>query len=333
MDITELQQQLFQFIKTRLPAEVSLADELAKLLDISSDSAYRRMRGEKQITFEELYTIATHYKVSLDQLMNIQTGGIIFQGNFINSKTYRYNDYLTGMMHQLAYFNSFKKKEFYYLCKDTPIFYYFISKDLAAFKYFFWMGTLIYFPEFRNRKVKLDEYPPELEELGVKVNELYTQIDSMEIWNIESWNTTFHQIDYYISSQLFQSDEDALRIYEGIEKVIDHLEEQAKRGYKFLPGDPDKKPCGKFKMYFNEIVIQDNNMMALLDNSKISFVPHTAINYLMTRDIAYSDNFYQYVQNLVKRSTLISEVSEKERSRFFRRMRERIRKRKEMLQV
>ncbi len=333
MNITDLQQQLFQLIKTKLPAEASVADEVAKLLGISSDSAYRRMRAEKQITFEELYKLTLHYKISLDQLMNIQTGSILFQGNFINNKTYRYNDYVTGIIHQLTYFNSHKQKEFYYLCKDTPIFYYFISKELAAFKYYFWMGTLIYFPEFRNKKVNLDDYPPELELLGDKVNELYTQMDSMEIWNIESWNTTFHQIDYYLESQMFQSDKDALRIYEGMEKVVDHLEEQAKRGYKFLANDPDKKPCGKFKMYFNEVVIQDNNMMALLDNTRISFIPHTAINYLMTRDIAYSENFYQYVQNLIKRSTLISEVSEKERARFFRRVRERIEKRKENLKL
>ncbi len=333
MNITDLQQQLFQFIKTKLPAEASVADEVAKLLGISSDSAYRRMRAEKQITFEELYKLTLHYKISLDQLMNIQTGSILFQGNFINNKTYRYNDYVTGIIQQLTYFNSHKQKEFYYLCKDTPIFYYFISKELAAFKYYFWMGTLIYFPEFRNKKVNLDDYPPELELLGDKVNELYTQLDSLEIWNIESWNTTFHQIDYYIGSQMFKSEEDVLRIYEGIERVVDHLEEQAKRGYKFLANDPDKKPCGKFKMYFNEIVIQDNNMMALLDNTRISFIPHTAINYLMTRDIAYSENFYQYVQNLIKRSTLISEVSEKERARFFRRVRERIEKRKENLKL
>ena len=65
MNITDLQQQLFQFIKTKLPAEASVADEVAKLLGISSDSAYRRMRAEKQITFEELYKLTLHYKISL----------------------------------------------------------------------------------------------------------------------------------------------------------------------------------------------------------------------------------------------------------------------------
>jgi len=62
MTINEIQQQLFQLIKTKLPTDASVADEVAKLLNISSDSAYRRIRAEKQITFEELYTLATQFK-------------------------------------------------------------------------------------------------------------------------------------------------------------------------------------------------------------------------------------------------------------------------------
>ena len=69
MDINQIQQQLFQIIKNKMPPESSVADEVGKLLNISSDSAYRRMRGEKQITFEEVYILANHYKISLDQLM------------------------------------------------------------------------------------------------------------------------------------------------------------------------------------------------------------------------------------------------------------------------
>lgn len=333
MNINEIQQQLFQFIKTKLPVETSVADEIGKLLNISSDSAYRRMRGEKQITFEELYLLASTYRISLDQLMNINTGSFMFQGNLLNPKTHRYDAYLTGMMHNIAYFNSFKKKEIYYLCKDTPIFHWFTNRDISAFKYFFWMGTLIYFPEFRNRKVSLDGYPDELFEMGTKISDLYQQLDTYELWNIESWNSTLHQIEYYLDNDMFKSDEDALRVYEGVEKILDHLEEQAKRGYKFNINDPEKKPLGKYFMYFNEIVLLDNSMVLVLDNSKIAILPHTAINYLVTRDIAYCENFYNYVQNLIKRSTLISEVSEKERSRYFRRMHERIDKRKISLKV
>ena len=94
MNVNELQQQLFLAIKSKLPRDASVADELAGLLDISTDSAYRRMRGEKTITFEELYTIATHYRISLDQLMNIDNGTIMFQGQFLDKNNFRFEEYM-----------------------------------------------------------------------------------------------------------------------------------------------------------------------------------------------------------------------------------------------
>jgi transcriptional regulator with XRE-family HTH domain len=332
MNIKEIQEQLFQEIKRKLPAESFVIDEVAKLLNISSDSVYRRMRGDKTITLDELYTIATHYKISLDRLMNIESGGFLFQGNLLNSKTFRFDDYLKGMANILGYFNSFKQKELFYLCKETPVFHYFNIRELAAFKYYFWMGTLVYFPEFRNKKVDLDNYPDELFETGKKIIGLYNQIDSNEIWNIESWNSTLHQIDYYLDNKLFQSDRDALRVYDAMEKMLDHFEEEAKLGYKFNMDDPEKKPLGKYNMYYNEIVILDNSLLILLDNSKMASLAQ-GINYITTRDIAYCDNYQYYVQNLVKRSTLISEVSEKERAMYFRRMHERVNKRKSTLKL
>jgi hypothetical protein len=140
-------------------------------------------------------------------------------------------------------------------------------------------------------------------------------------------------VQYYRESQMFQSDADALRVYEAVEKILNHLEEQARLGYKFVMDDPEKKPLGKFQMYFNEILIFDNSILAVLDNSKASILAAIATNFIMTTDVTFSEAFYQYIQTLMRRSTLISEVSEKERSRFFRILRERIARRKEALEV
>ena len=120
----------FKLLKTKFQLNLSVADEVGKLLNISSDSAYRRMRSEKQITFEEAYTLANHFKISLDQLMSITTGGMLFQGNIVNEKNYGFEQYLTGMLHTMAYFNSFKNKELYYSCKDMPLFHHFYVRSL-----------------------------------------------------------------------------------------------------------------------------------------------------------------------------------------------------------
>ena len=57
MHSTELKQQLFNHLKEKLPPHLSLVDELEDLLDLSADSVYRRIRGDKPITMAELKTI------------------------------------------------------------------------------------------------------------------------------------------------------------------------------------------------------------------------------------------------------------------------------------
>jgi len=162
---------------------------------------------------------------------------------------------------------------------------------------------------------------------------MYNQLDSREIWNIESMSIFFRQVEFYREADTFESDEDILRVYEALEKVWDHLERQAALGYKFKMDDPERKRLGEYKMYFNEVLLGDNSILAVTDNTKMAFMTHTTFNFMMTRDVAFTENMYNHMQTQMKRSTLISEVSEKERSRFFRIIRERIQKRKEALEV
>ena len=333
MNVNEIQQHLFQAIKGKLQADASVADEIARLLEISTDSAYRRMRGEKTITFEELYKIATHYRLSLDQLMSIDNGSILFQGQYLDKRTFRFEEYTNSLLQNLAYMNSFKEKEFYYSCKDLPIFYHYVFKELAAFKWFFWLKTYFQFPEFERKKFRLSDFPDELFAIDQKILNFYNQIPSIEIWNIESMNIIFQQVEFYRYAGVFESDRDAYILYEAVEKLWYHLEKQASFGYKFTYGDPEEKPMAKFRMYFNEVLLGDNNMLLVLDGMKLSYLTHTTINFMTTRDMVFNENMYTHLQNQMKRSTLISAVSEKERAKFFRIIRERIARRKEALDL
>src|SRR3569832_935842 len=108
MTTGQIQEQLFKSIKEKVGENQSAVEEIAKLLEISTDSAYRRIRGEKSVTLDELQVLCSHYQVSLDRLMNVQPKGIVFQGQYLDRKTFRFEEYVTSMMHNLAYMNSFK---------------------------------------------------------------------------------------------------------------------------------------------------------------------------------------------------------------------------------
>jgi hypothetical protein len=155
---------------------------------------------------------------------------------------------------------------------------------------------------------------------------------SFELWNFESLNATLRQIQYYHDSNLFVSDREVIRLYDALEKSINHLEKQAEVGYKFNPGDPLMKPMGGFKMYYSEVVTLDNSILAVLDGARISYQTHTIFNFMMTRDLGFCEYVHETVQMLMRKSTLISSVSEKERMRFFNRLRDKIHSRRLSLQ-
>ena len=333
MTAGEIQAALFAKVRAKQDVNIPLADEIARLLGISTDSAYRRIRGEKTVSLEELHTICMHYKLSVDQLMGLSQGGVMFEGQYIDHESFSFEEYITSVMRNLAYMNSFSSRYFYYHCKDLPIFHHYHFKEIAAFKWFFWMKTYLQSPGFDRRLFRFTDHPDSLYEIGKQTLDYYNNIPSAEIWNLESMNIIIRQIDFYRDSHVFSSEEDVLLLYEAIDRMWDHLEKQAALGYKFDYGDPAQTRRGDYKMYFNEVLLGDNTMLVELDGKLISYMSHTTINFMLTKDPVFTSNMYNHVQNQMKRSTLISEVSEKERSRFFRIIRDRIAAKKQLLRV
>ncbi|MEE9462374.1 MAG: hypothetical protein V3V53_11120, partial [Bacteroidales bacterium] len=57
----DIQMQLFQNIRDQIPDHVSFVDEIAELLEISNDSAYRRIRGEKALSLFEVKKLCQRF--------------------------------------------------------------------------------------------------------------------------------------------------------------------------------------------------------------------------------------------------------------------------------
>jgi hypothetical protein len=57
---------------------------------------------------------------------------------------------------------------------------------------------------------------------------------------------------------------------------------------------------------------------------KVVYINHTVLNILMTKDIGFTEYTYQHYLNIMRKSTLMSNVGEKERRRFFNAMREKV---------
>src|SRR6476659_5251139 len=106
MTETDLQKELFASIKNSLPSHISLVDALADLLGLSYDSVYRRIRGEKPISLNELKILCEHFHLSLDQVLQYKNDTVVFNAPGINGSSSDFREYLAGVLQQLKYFNS-----------------------------------------------------------------------------------------------------------------------------------------------------------------------------------------------------------------------------------
>jgi hypothetical protein len=224
--------------------------------------------------------------------------------------------------------NSFERRELTYMNKDIPVFHYFHYPELAAFKFFFWKKSLLQYPQFSKSLFPSEESPEGLHDIAVKIVAEYNKIPSREVWNVENIHSTIRQIEYYKETKVFKSPGIIINLYECLEKTIDHIERQAELGYKFLFTDKTPQPGAPYKLFVNEFILGDNTLCVTLNDSKRVYLNHTVLNFIETNDIAFTDYTYQYYQNIIRRSTLISDVGEKERSRFFNTMREKVHNRK-----
>src|SRR5437868_8603387 len=120
MNAVELQTAFLKEVKKQLPQHLALVDALAEHLNISNDSAYRRIRGEKHLTFDEIKILAAHFKISLDSFLHLQNDALIFWGKNIDRAHFDFENYLLGIVRQLEYFMSANEKQMFYLNKDIP---------------------------------------------------------------------------------------------------------------------------------------------------------------------------------------------------------------------
>lgn len=314
----------FQHIKTILPEHVSFVDEVADLLNISNDSAYRRIRGEKHISLDEMQKLAGHFKISIDQFLHIQSNSYIFSGELASPGDYVFEQWMENVLKQLTFINSFTHKHLYYLAKDIPIMAQFMVPELLAFKSFLWRRSILHYENMKGMKFSIKERIEEYREIGDKIVQLYLKIPTTEIWNLESINSTIRQIEFYREANMFEREEDVKDIYRGLLKLMDHLEQQAESGTKFKVGGTPDFAYGAYNLFWNDLVTADNTILVELDINKITFLNHSVINFISTTDVKFNAFMYDTMQNLIKRSTQLSKVGEKERYRFFNRMRDKM---------
>jgi transcriptional regulator with XRE-family HTH domain len=310
-----IQSAFLDQIRSRIPENISFVDKLAELLTISRDSAYRRIRGETVLSLEEVKKLCDKFGVSLDALLSPSTSTSLFHHRALSSG-YTLEQWLNSVGGNLEYVNGFNQKEMIFAARDMPIFHHFRLPELSAFKMFFWLKTVIKDPNYINQSFQQDAIPKEILQAAHKLWKLYATVPSVEIWSDEAINETINQIEFYSECRFFANKKEAAKLCDRLVELIHLIKNEAADG---------KKTSGEaFRLFENEILIADNTVFARMDNMRIVYINYNTLNLLTTHQESFCDRTEKYLDNLTKNSTLISTSAEKERNKFFNKMKERI---------
>lgn len=324
MELNHIQTAFFQQIKERLLPHQSLVDEVADILSISNDSAYRRIRGEKQLSLEEVQKLSASYSISVDQLMQLKSDAFVFNGRITNNSDFTYTDWLEAVVNHLKFFLSFQPNHLFYLAKEIPFYYYFLIPEIAAFKSFFFMKSIFTMNEFKSAKFSVKDDYSSYYELMAKSGHLFATLPSTEIWSIENITSTLHQIEFYRVTGAMKSDEDALVLLDKFDLLIEHLEKQAEHGVKFQYGQDPSTANTPYRMFVNELIMGDNVQLMQLGNKYMTAINHSVLNFITTLDETFNAYMKKTLENIAQKSTLISGVNEKDRLMFFNRLRAKV---------
>ena len=207
----EKQKRLFKIIKSGISGNQRLSDVLEEVLGMSSNSVYRRIRGETELSFSELLKICTRFNLSIDEVLNYRSdSGALFHYNPL-----RYSDqesYISQMKRMLDILNVLKSssdKEIIYTAQSIPFYHLVAQPELACLNLFVWNKALkrvdVSYETFYKNPDK-----EEIFSMYQKIHNAFMTIPSKEIWTIHTIGSLLRQLEYFWETGTFEKKDTVL---------------------------------------------------------------------------------------------------------------------------
>jgi hypothetical protein len=318
----DAQKIFFETVKQNLPSSVRLADEVSDVLKVSADSAYRRIRGEKELTMTELSKLCLHFKISVDSVINNQSGNIMFRYSPIDMNNmdnyYLYMQHLAALMENIA---KAKEKEISFMAVDIPLPHFTPYLELTLFKIYTWFQSI---NKLTVATVSYEEFCelldiPLLRNIYAKITNAYHQIPSTEIWTNNTVDPITYLLDYYSDLHCFENKDSFSLICTQLLQLIENIEKLAEQEKKEYKGKDSF-----YRMFLSPMAIMNDFMITKRDGVNVTTIKLYTINGIFTSDTNFCSEVEKWMQNSISKSLSLSGNATRERFQFFRRLKDRI---------
>lgn len=289
-------------------AGTSLIDEIATVLNVSYDAAHRRISQKSKFSMEEAVALCAHYGLSMDGLFTGNAKVIVEKTAEIRSLA-DMEAYLKQSAKNISSFTGMTGAKMYYSAKDIPLFYTVGGTLISKFKLYVWLNLL----SGTQQQEAFEQFTVthSLAEYGEALRKVYHALEVHEIWNDTTINSSLQQVHYYFKAGLL-SLPNALLLLDDLDAILQTAENRCCNG------------TNTYHLYYNELLILNNNVLITADRQQALFVPYTMLGYFITADDATCANALSFFKQQVKNSMALNSSGTRERKIFFNRAAQKI---------
>ncbi|WP_203255873.1 hypothetical protein [Hyunsoonleella ulvae] len=316
-----MQKDFFKSIKAKSLSNTSFVEEIASILDIGYDAAYRRINLKTSLSLKESVILAKHYKISLNKLFEVgNTNTILTELPPEPKNEESLEMWFKVSLQNLQLLTKVKSAEFIWSGKDISLFHTLTDSYLTRYKMYVWLKDLN--EEMAHSKITFDDWietiPKSLLDSAFALGNVYKNINITELWNDNTITGTLQQLLYYFEAGLV-SKEIALNICDDVDEVIKHTEKQTIN--QSISGSKNKN---FFRLYKCDLHMLTNCLMVVTSFQKVFFVPFTVLTYFKIEHKETCDLMFDFLKKQMSNSKLLANAGEKDRTLFFNRIHSKI---------
>ena len=297
------QESFLKAIRSKVSKSESLIDEIAAILEISYDASHRRISQKSKFSIDETIKLASYYNISLDNLFSKKEKVIVEKT--IEIETLKdMLQYFKSSAGQIALLTKNPKTTLFYSAKDIPLFYFMDGTILSKFKAFVWLNLL----NRNQKKVAFENFviDESFSEYMQTLKKTYENTSVNEVWNDTTINSSLQQILYFYESGLLNL-KSANALCKDLKRIVNLIQEKCNASNT------------NFALYYNELILLNNNMMIETPEKLTMFVPYTLLGYFITDNEESCKNVHQFFKQQIINSKPLGQSGIKEQNLFFNR--------------
>ncbi len=300
--------EIIEEIKRKLPNGTSLIDFFIEILPMKKEAAYRRLRGEIPLTLVEAQSIVSRLNLSFDELLKIKREGTYTSSIVRMNGKNLMESYCKTLEIYIKFFRSIKdpKAKIYSALNVLPNSRAFNYPNICKFRLFKWVY------QYRNSltppKFSEIEISPKIRDLETIYSKEAQQIASYNVWIRELFGPYISDLHYFSNIGLITKEE-IKSLIEETYLLLNEMETDITAGH--------TKAGAPFLVYLADTYFDSNYIYVEGCNMKVSSVIVFGINFLSSLEEGICDDTRDWIESLMRYSTLISQTGEIEKVNFF----------------